>query len=82
MKLVKNAKYLKDFKVSVTFDNDETYQIDFEKVLEGPIFEPLKDVEEFKKFIVHPELEVISWSNGADFSPEFLYDLAKQQDSA
>jgi hypothetical protein len=36
------------------------------------VFEPLKEVEYFRKFQVHPELRTIVWPNGADFAPEFL----------
>jgi hypothetical protein len=45
--------------------------------LKGEIFQPLKDVEYFKKFTVHPELHTLAWPNGADFAPEFLYDTVK-----
>jgi hypothetical protein len=40
--------------------------------LTGPIFEPLRDVEAFKRFRLHPELRTLVWSNGADLAPEFL----------
>ena len=41
--------------------------------LHGPVFEPLKDLDAFKAFILHPELHTLVWPNGADFSPEFLH---------
>jgi hypothetical protein len=39
----------------------------------GEVFEPLKDKSRFADFTLDKELETIVWSNGADFSPEFLY---------
>ena len=38
------------------------------------MFEPLRDIKEFKSFRLDPELETIVWKNGADFAPEFLRD--------
>ena len=40
--------------------------------LHGPVFEPLKNIEVFRQFVVHPELRTLVWPNGADFAPEFL----------
>jgi hypothetical protein len=40
--------------------------------LEGEVFEPLKSVEYFRQFELHPELRTLVWPNGADFAPEFL----------
>jgi hypothetical protein len=49
-------------------------EIDLEKELWGPVFEPLKDVAEFAKVRFDPEADTIVWPNGADLAPEFLYD--------
>ena len=38
-------------------------------------FEPLKNIEYFKKVKVDEEIETICWENGADFSPEYLYEI-------
>ena len=38
------------------------------------MFEPLRDVETFKRFRLDPELHTLDWPNGADFSPEFLHE--------
>ncbi len=45
--------------------------------LEGEVFEPLKDTNYFKRLEVHPELHTLTWPNGADFAPEFLYEKIK-----
>jgi hypothetical protein len=54
--------------------------VDLSEELSGPVFEPLRDIDYFKQFqCVGSTLE---WSNGADFAPEFLYQLAQSQEAA
>ena len=47
------------------------------KVNKDAVFEPLRDEAYFKGFQVHPELHTITWPNGADFAPEFLYEKVR-----
>ena len=42
----------------------------------GRTFEPLRDVEVFKQFRIHPEFHTLVWPSGADFAPEFLHRAA------
>ena len=49
-------------------------EVDLEHELDGPIFEPLRDPRYFAQFTVDPELRTVTWPNGADFAPEFLYE--------
>jgi hypothetical protein len=67
---VKKAKYLKDYKVWLSFNDGAEGEIDLSSELYGEIFEPLKDTSFFKTFTL--EGHTLSWSNGADFAPEFL----------
>ncbi len=74
---VSDARYIKDFIIMVRFADGVEGAVNLSDELEGEIFQPLKNVEYFKKFIVHPELHTLTWPNGADFAPEFLYDKIK-----
>jgi len=74
---VSEAIYVKDYIIRIRFTDGVEGEVNFEGELEGEIFEPLKDIEYFKRFIVHPELHTLTWPNGADFAPEFLYDKVK-----
>lgn len=71
------AVYLEDYKIELQFNNGESFVVDFENQLQGKVFLPLKDKIVFQKFSI--AFNTIEWENGADFAPEFLYDLAKLQ---
>ena len=74
-----NAEYRGDFRIQVTFNDGVQNVLDFSQWLEGPIFEPLKDREYFRRFFV--EGGTITWPNGADIAPETLYDAATRKRS-
>ena len=69
---VVDARYVQDYTIWVKFSDGSDGEVDLKTELWGPMFEPLKDLEQFRKFTVHPELHTIVWENGADLSPEFL----------
>ena len=48
--------------------------MDLRDELYGEMFEPLKDRAFFQQFSVHPEFHTLTWPNGADIAPEFLYE--------
>ncbi len=70
---VTNAKYLSDYKAEVSFNDGRVGVADLRDALRGPVFEPLKDKSAFSQLTVNKELDTISWLNGADFAPEYLY---------
>ena len=67
---VTQARYCGDYKVWVAFNDGAEGEIDLSSELYGELFEPLKDKEFFRSFTL--EGHTLSWSNGADFAPEFL----------
>jgi hypothetical protein len=68
------AEYRGDFRIRVTFSDGSQNTIDFEQWLEGPMFEPLRDLARFERFFV--DGGTIVWPNGADIAPETLYDVS------
>ena len=75
---VKRADYINDYKIRVYFNNGENGIVDLKDELIGDVFEPLKDIDLFKRFHIDPEIETIVWENGADLAPEFLYENMKK----
>ena len=67
---VTQAKYIEEYKVWLSFNDGAEGEIDLASELYGEAFEPLKDKTFFKSFAL--EGHTLSWSNGADFAPEFL----------
>jgi hypothetical protein len=71
------ARYVAGYTIHLKFSDGTEGDVDLSDRLFGPVFDPLLDVEEFKKFILHPELKTIVWPNGADFAPEYLYERVR-----
>jgi hypothetical protein len=70
---VEEAHYMQAFTIHVRFSDGTEGDVDLGGELYGEVFEPLKDQALFRQFIVHPEFHTLSWPNGADLAPEFLY---------
>ena len=68
------ARHVSKYTLFLRFSDGVEGEIDLQSELYGPVFEPLKDVETFRSFTLHPELHALVWPNGADFSPEYLHD--------
>jgi Protein of unknown function (DUF2442) len=75
MHFVKDVEYVSGYKLQLLFEDGSVRLADLERHLDGEIFEPLKEVDYFKSARVSPELDTIVWNNGADMSPDFLYEI-------
>jgi hypothetical protein len=70
---VVRSEYRGEFRVHLWFNDQTDGEVDLQPHLDGPIFEPLKNIDQFKRFSL--EGHTIAWPNGADFAPEFLHGL-------
>jgi hypothetical protein len=77
MRYVVDAAYLDGYRLRVQFDNGSTKVVDLYPHLDGPIFEPLREKTYFKSFRLDREIDTVVWENGADFAPEFLYEIGE-----
>ena len=75
---VSAVSYLEAYRIRVEFDDGAVKEVDLREELYGEVFEPLKDVEFFKQVRVNSETNTIEWPNGADFAPEFLYEMGQE----
>jgi Protein of unknown function (DUF2442) len=70
-----DARYVRDYVIWFRFEDGSEGEVDLSKELWGPVFEPLKDLKNFRNFKL-AEYGTIEWPNGADIAPEFLYEKA------
>ena len=76
---VRQARYLDNYRIEIVFSTGESGVVDLQESLWGPVFEPLRDPERFKRFTLSPVLHTIAWDNDADFAPEYLRDKIVEQ---
>ena len=77
MHFVKDVQYLADYKLELTFEDKLVKIVDLKPHLDGEIFEPLIDIDYFKSVRLNPDIDTVVWSNEADFSPDFLYEIGE-----
>ena len=75
MHFVKSVKYVSGYKLLLTFEDGSVRVADLEPHLDGEVFEPLREISYFKAARLNTELDTIVWENGADMSPDFLYEI-------
>ena len=68
------VEYITEYKLMLKFNNGNSGIVDLKDQLWGPAFEPLKNVDFFKKVEVSKTLGTIIWPNEVDFAPEFLFE--------
>ena len=71
---VTEARHVSGHVVWLPFRDGTAGEIDLGPALQGPAFEPSRDLLVFRNFVIHPEFHTLVWPNGADFAPEFLHD--------
>ena len=74
------AQYRGGFQIRLTFNDGTEGTVNFEDWLDGPVFEPLRNEDFFRRFFI--DAGTISWPNGADIAPETLYERAKASAAA
>jgi hypothetical protein len=62
------------YTLRVQFDDGTEQTINFEPVLGGEMYRPLRDLTVFNQVQIDPEANTLVWPNGADFDPAILHD--------
>jgi hypothetical protein len=62
------------YTLRVRFDDNTEQVINFQPVLAGELYGPLRDLAVFNQASIDPEVHTMVWPNGADFDPATLHD--------
>ena len=71
---------LHDYVIWIRFNDDAEQVIDFEPMLHGEIWGPLRDKDMFNQVMIDPIARTLCWPTGADFDPETLRHWPIYQD--
>lgn len=79
---INKVEYVNEYKLKLQFSDKKTKIVDLEPIIKKSkgIFQPLKDIEYFKKVSLDDSEHPLSicWPNGADVCPDMLYDMGKE----
>lgn len=75
------ARHVGGGEFALAFSDGRRGRADLSGKLEGPIFEPLGDPAFLSRGSLDEETRTLTWPNGADVAPEYLYFLAFRDDS-
>lgn len=68
------------YRLSLRFADGTEQPIDFEPVLYGALFGPLRELSMFNAVTLDAEAGTLVWPNGADFDPATLHDWPQVRD--
>lgn len=73
------AKVCGPYSLDLVFNDGVHKQVNVLPLLEGKIFEPLRNPAYFSRAVLDPELGTVVWPNEADFAPEALHELPEEK---
>ena len=71
---VSDFEIVGDYTVRVMFDDGREQIINFEPILYGPMFGPLRKLEVFNQVKLDTDLGTLVWPTGADIDPTVLHN--------
>ena len=67
------------YTLNLRFNDGLTRTINFQPILEGELFGPLRDPVLFAQVSIDPEIHTVVWPCGADFDPAILHDWPEHE---
>ena len=78
---VKDFAIVAPYTLRVGFEDDTLQVIDFQPILAGNFYGPLRDLHFFNQVKLDTEVHTLVWPNGADFDPATLHDWPRYQEA-
>jgi len=76
-----NFEIVGDYTVRVVFDDKSEQIINFEPILHGPMFGPLRNLSVFNQVTLDCDSGALVWPTGADIDPNVLHDWPHHVDA-
>ena len=76
---VRSFEAVGPYTLCIRFEDGTVQTVNFEPILIGELFGPLRDLELFSRVQIDPEAHTLVWPNGADFDPANLHDWPEQE---
>ena len=69
------ARVCGTYSLDLLFSNGARKRVNVYPLLDGEVFEPLRDPVYFARVALDPVIGTVVWPNEADFAPESLHEL-------
>jgi len=70
------------YSLDLTFDNGIRKRVNLLRELYGEVFQPLRDPAYFAQAYLDPDSRTVTWPNGADLAPDFLFQMEPEETPA
>ncbi|MBI3763346.1 MAG: DUF2442 domain-containing protein [Chloroflexi bacterium] len=71
---VRSFEIVAPYTLRMQFDDDTWQTVNFEPILAGELYGPLRDLSLFNQVRLDAEVHTLIWPNDADFDPATLHD--------
>ena len=76
---ITSVKVVPPYTLQLTFADGLARTIDFEPILAGELYGPLRNPAVFAQVRLDPEVYTVVWPAGADFDPATLHDWPEHE---
>ena len=76
MHYITDVHYEGGYRLRLVFEDGSARLVDLEHELGKGVFAPLKDLARFRTARLNRDIDTVTWDNGADMSPDFLYEIS------
>ena len=78
---VRSFEIVSPYTLRIQFNDETSQTINFQPVLAGEMYVPLRDLSLFNQVRLDTEVHTLVWPNGADFDPATLHDWPEQEEA-